>query len=142
MFLQPKKFCELRIAGLDLFPGSVSMVSQIVGTFPARGHVDEPSEGIFRMPKPFGTVNRMQIEDRAGIWLLRPRQEALIVALDKAHRAINQLDPILAEIFSNLIEVYVQRLRRKVDDGHELRLLRTRRGEGYVLTAEGQAEHV
>jgi len=46
------------------------------------------------------------------------------------------------DIFSNLIEVYVQRLRRKVDDGHELRLLRTRRGEGYVLTAEGQAEHV
>ena len=46
------------------------------------------------------------------------------------------------DIFSNLIEVYVQRLRRKVDDGHELRLLRTRRGEGYVLTAEGQTEHV
>jgi heavy metal response regulator len=43
------------------------------------------------------------------------------------------------DIFSNLIEVYVQRLRRKIDDGHELKLLHTRRGEGYVLTAEEEA---
>jgi DNA-binding response OmpR family regulator len=35
--------------------------------------------------------------------------------------------------FSNLIEVYVQRLRRKIDEGHAPKLLRTRRGEGYVL---------
>ena len=34
------------------------------------------------------------------------------------------------DVFSNLIEVYVQRLRRKVDDGHDVNLLRTRRGEG------------
>jgi two-component system copper resistance phosphate regulon response regulator CusR len=40
------------------------------------------------------------------------------------------------DIFSNLIEVYVQRLRRKLDDGHELTLLRTRRGEGYILTSQ------
>ncbi len=37
--------------------------------------------------------------------------------------------------FSNLIEVYVQRLRLKVDEGHTLKLIRTRRGAGYVLTA-------
>ena len=37
--------------------------------------------------------------------------------------------------FSNLIEVYVQRLRRKIDEGHALKLLRTRRGEGYMLTS-------
>jgi two-component system copper resistance phosphate regulon response regulator CusR len=39
--------------------------------------------------------------------------------------------------FSNLIEVYVQRLRRKVDDGHATRLLHTRRGAGYVLSPGG-----
>ena len=42
------------------------------------------------------------------------------------------------DIFSNLIEVYVQRLRRKLDDGHELKLLRTRRGEGYILTSQDE----
>ena len=35
--------------------------------------------------------------------------------------------------FSNLIEVYVQRLRRKIDSGDGPRLLHTRRGEGYML---------
>jgi two-component system copper resistance phosphate regulon response regulator CusR len=37
---------------------------------------------------------------------------------------------------SNLIEVYIQRLRRKVDDGHSLRLIHTRRGAGYVLACD------
>jgi DNA-binding response OmpR family regulator len=37
--------------------------------------------------------------------------------------------------FSNLIEVYVQRLRRKIDEGNTPKLLRTRRGEGYVLAS-------
>ena len=41
---------------------------------------------------------------------------------------------------SNLIEVYVQRLRRKIDYGHTVRLLHTRRGEGYQLTPEGPAD--
>ncbi|MGE5645460.1 MAG: response regulator transcription factor [Acidobacteriota bacterium] len=35
--------------------------------------------------------------------------------------------------FSNLIEVYVQRLRRKVDEGCSNKLLHTHRGEGYRL---------
>lgn len=42
--------------------------------------------------------------------------------------------------FSNLIEVYIQRLRRKVDEGHALRLIRTLRGEGYRLTAGEEEE--
>ena len=36
---------------------------------------------------------------------------------------------------SNLIEVYIQRLRRKVDEGHVVKLIRTRRGAGYTLEA-------
>ena len=39
--------------------------------------------------------------------------------------------------FSNLIEVYIQRLRRKIDDGHATKLLHTRRGAGYVLSQGG-----
>ena len=34
---------------------------------------------------------------------------------------------------SNLIEVYIQRLRRKIDDGHVVKLIRTQRGAGYTL---------
>ena len=36
---------------------------------------------------------------------------------------------------SNLIEVYIQRLRRKIDDGHPVKLIQTRRGAGYTLEA-------
>jgi DNA-binding response OmpR family regulator len=43
--------------------------------------------------------------------------------------------------FSNLIEVYMQRLRRKIDQDYDPKLLHTRRGEGYLLAA-GQASHV
>jgi two-component system copper resistance phosphate regulon response regulator CusR len=41
--------------------------------------------------------------------------------------------------FSNLIEVYMQRLRRKIDSGRAVKLLQTRRGEGYQLAAEEHA---
>ena len=34
---------------------------------------------------------------------------------------------------TNVVEVYVQRLRRKVDDGHDVKLIHTVRGVGYVL---------
>lgn len=35
--------------------------------------------------------------------------------------------------FSNAIEVYVNRLRKKIDEPHAIKLIHTRRGEGYVL---------
>ena len=34
---------------------------------------------------------------------------------------------------SNLVDVYVRRLRQKVDEGHDVKLLHTVRGAGYVL---------
>jgi DNA-binding response OmpR family regulator len=37
---------------------------------------------------------------------------------------------------TNVVEVYVQRLRRKVDDGHAVKLIHTVRGVGYVLRRE------
>jgi DNA-binding response OmpR family regulator len=41
---------------------------------------------------------------------------------------------------SNLIEVYIQRLRRKIDDGQPVKLIKTRRGVGYTLSAD-QDDH-
>jgi two-component system copper resistance phosphate regulon response regulator CusR len=39
------------------------------------------------------------------------------------------------DAFSNVIDVYIKRLRGKLDTGHGRRLIHTRRGEGYILTA-------
>lgn len=36
---------------------------------------------------------------------------------------------------TNLVDVYIQRLRRKIDDEHEVKLLQTIRGVGYALKA-------
>jgi two-component system copper resistance phosphate regulon response regulator CusR len=50
----------------------------------------------------------------------------------------NIIDHVWDENFdpmSNVIDVYVQRLRRKVDDGQTLKLIHTKRGAGYVLAA-------
>ena len=38
---------------------------------------------------------------------------------------------------SNVVDVYIKNLRRKIDDGFELKLIHTIRGAGYRLSAEG-----
>jgi DNA-binding response OmpR family regulator len=45
-----------------------------------------------------------------------------------AHVWDDSFDP-----FTNTIEVYINRLRKKIDEHHALKLLHTRRGEGYIL---------
>jgi len=45
-----------------------------------------------------------------------------------AHVWDDSFDP-----FSNTIEVYMNRLRKKIDESHDTKLLHTRRGEGYIL---------
>jgi two-component system, OmpR family, copper resistance phosphate regulon response regulator CusR len=45
-----------------------------------------------------------------------------------AHVWDDSFDP-----FSNTIEVYMNRLRKKIDGDHPIKLLHTRRGEGYIL---------
>ncbi len=41
--------------------------------------------------------------------------------------------------FSNVIDVYVRRLRTKIDEGFNRSLIHTRRGEGYMLSADPEA---
>jgi DNA-binding response OmpR family regulator len=61
-------------------------------------------------------------------YLARRRGEVVGRADIAEHVWDDSFDPM-----SNLIEVYIQRLRRKIDDGHGVRLIRTRRGAGYTL---------
>jgi DNA-binding response OmpR family regulator len=37
------------------------------------------------------------------------------------------------EPWSNVLDVYISHLRRKIDDGHDKKLIHTRRGQGYML---------
>jgi two-component system copper resistance phosphate regulon response regulator CusR len=40
------------------------------------------------------------------------------------------------DTLSNVIDVYIRYLRRKIDDPFETKLIRTRRGMGYILQAD------
>ncbi len=63
-------------------------------------------------------------------YLLRRQAQVVTRADIGEHVWDDSFDPM-----SNLIEVYIQRLRRKIDDGHAVKLIRTRRGAGYILSA-------
>jgi two-component system copper resistance phosphate regulon response regulator CusR len=66
-------------------------------------------------------------------YLLR-RQGDVVGRADIAeHVWDDSFDPM-----SNLIEVYIQRLRRKIDDGQSLKLIHTRRGAGYSLATDDE----
>ena len=41
-----------------------------------------------------------------------------------------------SEPSSNVVDVYIGYLRKKIDQGHEVKLIHTRRGQGYVLEVE------
>lgn len=70
-------------------------------------------------------------------YLLRRRSEVVGRADIAEHVWDEHFDPA-----SNLIEVYIQRLRRKIDDDSPVKLLQTRRGAGYVLSAESSARDI
>jgi DNA-binding response OmpR family regulator len=37
---------------------------------------------------------------------------------------------------TNLVDVYIQRLRRKIDDGEDVKMIQTVRGVGYCIKSE------
>src|SRR5215468_7150593 len=71
------------------------------------------------MLQPFRAMNRVQVENRAGVWLFGPSQETLIIAFNQPHCSINQLDVVLAKIVSNLREEVFELCTRNVDFGND-----------------------
>jgi DNA-binding response OmpR family regulator len=61
-------------------------------------------------------------------YLVRRAGQLVSRAEIAAHVWDESFDP-----FSNTIEVYVNRLRKKIDEQHPVKLIHTRRGEGYIL---------
>jgi DNA-binding response OmpR family regulator len=78
---------------------------------------------------------------RAGVSItLSAREYALLEYLMLRREQIVSRSEILEHVYdfrsepaSNVVDVYIGYLRRKIDDGRERRLIHTRRGIGYVL---------
>jgi DNA-binding response OmpR family regulator len=73
---------------------------------------------------------------------LTAREYALLEFLCRSAGAVVSRDEIADHVWddrydpvSNVIDVYVQRLRRKIDEGEGPSMIRTRRGAGYQLIA-------
>ena len=139
---------EQRVAGLDAgaddylskpyhFPELLARVRALLRRGPALSNaelsvadlaVDTRSQIVKRHGRPVQLTSK---EFALLEYLLR-RQGHVVSRSDIAeHVWDDSFDPE-----SNLIEVYIQRLRRKIDDGHEVKLIQTRRGAGYTLAAE------
>ncbi len=79
--------------------------------------------------------------ERAGQSVeLTPREFDLLAYLLKNKRQVLNRDQILAAVWgydyfgdTNVVDVYIRYVRKKIDQGHEQELIHTVRGVGYVL---------
>ena len=86
-----------------------------------------------------------RVARRAGVRIeLSPREYAILECLAHRRGRVVTREALCAEVYdgehepaSNVIDVYVGYLRRKIDRGHARRLIHTRRGLGYVLGEAG-----
>jgi two-component system copper resistance phosphate regulon response regulator CusR len=82
-----------------------------------------------------GRVVPLTTKEYALLEYLLRRQGEVVGRADIAeHVWDDSFDPM-----SNLIEVYIQRLRRKIDNGQPVKLIQTQRGAGYSLAVSDEA---
>src|SRR5213594_3885604 len=91
MALQLQELDELRVAGLDLRPRRPVMVGQVIAAAVLNRPVDEAAEVARRLLDRLRIVRRVQVEDDARIALLRPEEKALIVLLNEADGAVDDV---------------------------------------------------
>jgi two-component system copper resistance phosphate regulon response regulator CusR len=136
-----------RVQGLDVgaddylpkpyhFPELVARVRALLRRGPALApsvlsHYDLTIDTRARRVERGGRLIPLTTKEYALLEYLLRRQGDVVGRADIAeHVWDDSFDPM-----SNLIEVYIQRLRRKVDDGRAVKLIQTRRGAGYSLIA-------
>jgi len=84
-----------------------------------------------------GRPIRLTAKEYALLELLMIHKGEILGRAQIAEHAWDEaLDPL-----SNVIDVYMNRLRKKIDGPFERRLIHTRRSEGYMLAADEQASH-
>jgi len=84
-----------------------------------------------RQVRKHGTTLALTTREFALLEYLARRVGQVVGRADIAEHVWDEFyDPM-----SNIIDVYIQRLRRKIDDPDQASLIATRRGEGYALVA-------
>jgi two-component system copper resistance phosphate regulon response regulator CusR len=92
--------------------------------------VDTAGHGVARSGKPISLTAK-----EYGLLEFLVLNQGRVVSREEIAEHVwdERFDP-----FSNVIDVYIKRLRAKLETGAGRRLIHTRRGEGYVLRAQGE----
>ena len=88
-FFEAEEFAKARVAGFDLGARGPAVIGEIVAAALPDREVDEAAEGGLRGAEASGSVRDAKIENDAGLWLARPGEDALLIALDQANRAVD-----------------------------------------------------
>lgn len=139
---------EDRIKGLDLGADDYLVKPFVIGEFLARIRALLRRKPL--IPSPVITIDNLEIDTRSrtvtrgGQFVrLTAREYALLECLARDADTLLGREAISERVwnesydpFSNLIEEYIKRLRKKIDFEGQRRLIHARRGEGYILTAK------
>src|SRR5512141_2236088 len=151
LFLTARDQVDDRVKGLELGaddylvkPFAFSELLARVRTLLRRGKTKEPE--ILRVADMELDLYRRRVM-RAGKRIdLTAKEFALLELLLRRHDEVLPRSLIASQIWdmnfdsdTNVIEVAVRRLRAKIDDGFEPKLIQTVRGMGYVLETPGSA---
>jgi two-component system copper resistance phosphate regulon response regulator CusR len=145
LMLTARDSVEDRVAGLDTGaddyltkPFDVSELMARLRALLRRGHVVRPER--IEVEDMVIDTRSQQVKRGGQAILLTAKEYALLEYLARnAGRVISRTEITehvwdeRVDLFSNLIDVHVNRLRRKIDDPFDSKLIHTRRGAGYVL---------
>jgi two-component system copper resistance phosphate regulon response regulator CusR len=154
LFLTARSEVHERIRGLDLgaddYLAKPFALAELVARIRviARRHLAEPSDGVLRAADLELDLRRSVVRRGARRIDLTPRQLALLEYLMRNRGQVVSRSMILEKVWgygfdttSNVIDVHVNSLRRKVDRDFEPKLIHTVRSQGYVLEVRsGEAE--
>jgi two-component system copper resistance phosphate regulon response regulator CusR len=120
---KPFEFGEFlaRLRALQRRKGKVSQARMIIADL----EIDTNSQRVWRG----GSEIILTTKEYALLEYLAREKGKVVGRADIAEHVWNErFDP-----FSNLIDVYIKRLRTKMDEGFRVQLIQTRRGAGYIL---------
>jgi two-component system, OmpR family, copper resistance phosphate regulon response regulator CusR len=145
LFLTARDHVDDRVKGLELGaddylvkPFAFSELLARVRTLLRRGKIVEPS--VLRMADMELDLHRRRVTRSGKRIDLTAKEFALLELLLRRHDEVLPRSLIASQVWdmnfdsdTNVIEVAVRRLRAKIDDGFEPKLIHTVRGMGYVL---------
>ncbi len=158
LFLSARGEVQDRIKGLNLGaddylvkPFAFAELSARIRAI-ARRRLGEPTDGRLCIADLVLDVNRHSVERSGQLVDLTPKEFALLEYLMRHTGQVISRSMITEKVwgygfdtYSNLIDVHINHLRKKVDRGFAIKLIHTIKGVGYVLEdrsqRQAQAEH-